>query len=127
MSAFHDARCIDVDDYINCMENETFSVEEVFPFNYKYFKPTPFYSDLRHGIAQSVKINPGAISTSAAQTQTMNMKLNPKLSYRIILSDPKLQFKYFFKKLEKIFLKIFLTKYLQKIFAIPKCYTILES
>ena len=33
----------------------------------------------------------------------------------------------FSKKLEKIIWKIFLTKYLQKIFAIPKCYTILES
>ena len=33
----------------------------------------------------------------------------------------------FFKNWKKIFWKIFLTKYLQKIFAIPKCYTILES
>ena len=29
--------------------------------------------------------------------------------------------------MEKIFWKIFLNKYLQKIFSIPKCYTILES
>ena len=33
----------------------------------------------------------------------------------------------FFLNWKKIFWKIFLTKYLQKIFAIPKCYTILES
>ena len=88
----NDARCIDADDYIKCMENETFSVEEVFPFNYKDFNSTPFYADLRSGIAQSVKINPGAISTSAAQTQTLNMKLNPNMSYIIILTDPKMQF-----------------------------------
>ena len=33
----------------------------------------------------------------------------------------------FFKNWKKIFWKIFLKKYLQKIFSIPKCYTILES
>ena len=35
--------------------------------------------------------------------------------------------KFFFLNWKKIFWKIFLTKYLQKIFAIPKCYTNLES
>ena len=88
----NDARCIDANDYIKCMENETFSVAEVFPFKYKDFNSTPFYADLRSGIAQSVKIKPGAISTSAAQTQTLNMKLNPNMSYIIILTDPKMQF-----------------------------------
>ena len=90
MRPLNDARCIDADDYIKCIEDEAFSVEEVFPFKYKLFNATPFYSDLRNGIAQSVKINPGAISTSAAQT--INMKLNPNMSYIIMLTDPKMQF-----------------------------------
>ena len=72
------------------MENETFSAEDIFPFNKtKHFKVKSYYA-ATSGMVHSVTIHPGVIRTSSART--ISIKLNPKISYIIVIADPKLQF-----------------------------------
>ena len=88
----NDTPCVDTkgDQYISCMENETFSFDDIFPFGGKHFQATPFYPDNTHGLVQLVTINSGVLSTSSAKT--LNIKMNPNMSYFIVVTDPKLQF-----------------------------------
>ena len=88
----NDTPCVDTkgDQYISCMENETFSFDDIFPFGGKHFQATPFYPDNTHGLVQLVTINSGVLSTSSAKA--LNIKMNPNMSYFIVVTDPKLQF-----------------------------------
>ena len=88
----NDSPCVDTkgDQYISCMENETFSFDDIFPFGGKHFQATPFYPDNTHGLVQLVTINSGVLSTSSAKA--LNIKMNPNMSYFIVVTDPKLQF-----------------------------------
>ena len=88
----NDTPCVDTkgDQYISCMENEAFSSDDIFPFGGKHFRATPFYPDNTHGLVQLVTINSGVLSTSSAKT--LNIKMNPNMSYFIVVTDPKLQF-----------------------------------
>ena len=80
-----------VDNYIKCMENESYSVEDIFPFNKtKHFKVKPYYAANIKGIVYSVTIDSGVMRTSV--TRTLNIKMNPNISYFIVMTDPKLQF-----------------------------------
>ena len=88
----NDTPCDDTkgDHYINCLDNETFSFDDIFPFGGKHFRATPFYPDNTHGLVQLVTINPGVLSTSSAKA--LNIKMNPNMSYFVVVTDPKLQF-----------------------------------
>ena len=73
------------------MENETYSAEDIFHFNKtKHFKVRSYYIGNSHGMVHSVTIDPGVILTSSARTITI--KMNPNISYFIVMTDPKLQF-----------------------------------
>ena len=78
------------DQYIKCMENETYSAEDIFPFNKGHFKVRSYYIGNSHGMVHSVTIDPGVILTSSARTLTI--KMNPNISYVIVMTDPKLRF-----------------------------------
>ena len=88
----NDTPCVDTkgDHYISCIENEAFSSDDIFPFGGKHFRATPFYPDNTHGLVQLVTINPGVLSTSSAKA--LNIKMNPNMSYFIVVTDPALQF-----------------------------------
>ena len=73
------------------MENETYSAEDIFPFNKsRYFKVKSYYAGNSNGMVHSVTIDPGIILTSSLRT--LSLMMNPNISYMIIMTDPKLQF-----------------------------------
>ena len=78
------------DQYFHCMETETFSKGDIFPYGMKHLNAHLFYSGDTNGLIQSVKIDSGVISTRAMST--MKIQFNPNMSYNIFITDPLLQF-----------------------------------
>ena len=78
------------DQYFHCMETETFSKGDIFPYGMKHLHAHPFYSDETSGLIQLVEIDSGVISTKALST--IRIRFNPNMSYTLLITDPLLQF-----------------------------------
>ena len=75
--------------FINCIEDRAFSAEDIFPFERIYLKIKPYYFDgSQLGLVQSVKMETGAISKNVVSS--LGIKMNPNLSYFLVLTDQKL-------------------------------------
>ena len=75
--------------FIECMENRAFSIDDIFPFEKSSFNTIPYYADDTIGLVHSVKIDSGVISKN--QASTLAIKLSQNISYFLVLADPKLQ------------------------------------
>ena len=77
--------------FIQCLEERSFSTDDIFPVGRRGpWNASHFYADDIRGLVQSVNIDTGVISKSVAGT--LSMEINSNLSYFIRITDPKLQF-----------------------------------
>ena len=88
----NEAECIDKigEEFIQCLEERSFSTDDIFPVERRQWNATYFYTDEYRGLVQSVKIDTGVITKSIART--LSMEMNPNISYYVTITDPKLQF-----------------------------------
>ena len=78
---------------IQCVEENSFAVKDIFIGRMKHYDVKLIYFDNKYrGLVQPLKIDsdPGVISKSF--TRTLSLKMNPKMTYEITIADPKLQF-----------------------------------
>ena len=79
------------EEFIQCVEQNAFTVNETFIEQMNYFDVKLFYIDDKvRGLGQSVIIKPGVIKNTL--TRTISLKMNPNMSYEIAIIDPTLQF-----------------------------------
>ena len=84
-----DCKDMDGELFINCMENRTFSANDIFPFERTNMEMKPYFFDgSTLGMVQSVKIEIGAISKNVVSS--LGIKMNPNMSYFLVLTDQNL-------------------------------------
>ena len=79
------------DEFINCMSRVAFSAEEIIinP-NILINKSTSYFINQYGGVGQSLKVDPGMVTSNLMTT--LDLVLNHSLSYSVFITDPKLQF-----------------------------------